>query len=287
VFLLLACADPAPDPAPAPVEEPITPSAWSGVDAPADPARLTTGEQEQAVDAVIDAITSISPRVVHDAFDAALDHRASDCPEVEQRSGQIVVAGDCTTSAGWTWLGIGLRSSIQNMRIVLDDIDAFHREWEFSNGNVQLLGPDGELYQLTGTSMYRDYDATDGARSLAVEMWGEFGAQNVADLDDTWFSDDIAVELTLYATIGGDAVYTGGMSRLDGPAWAWSTDGLTLDDACPTEPTGTLRVLDPGGTWYAITFDAAACDGCGTSEDGTVCADFTSLVAFREDPWAG
>lgn len=263
------------------------PSQWGGVDDPEPPTRLSLGEQEQAIDAVIEAITTISPRVVHDAFDAVLDHRTSACPEVEQRSGQIVVAGDCTTSAGWTWLGVGLRSSIANMRIVLGDIDAFHREWEFSNGNVQVIDPDGAIYQLTGTSLYRDYDAEDGARSLTVEMWGEFGAVGVPELEDTWFADDIAVELYLDARINGDAEYRGGMSRLDGPAWAWSTDALVLDDACPTEPTGTLRVQDAEGTWYTFTFDAASCDGCGTSEDGTVCADFSPMVEFREDPWAG
>jgi hypothetical protein len=98
----------------------------------------------------------------------------------------------------------------------------------------------------------------------------------------------------------GDGGYagalSGGFSRLDGPAWAFVLDDLTLSSAaggCAQEPTGELDVQDQAGTWYTIRFDGdTSCDGCGEAwagdtDLGAACTDFTSLSTFRTDPWEG
>lgn len=272
------------------------PSAWRYTPEPADVTSLSTTELEGAIEAVVDTLMAIDPRTAPDAFDEAMLHVGGACPQTEVTGPQTVVAGDCTTNAGWTWLGVGAVSHMQNFRVELGEIDEFHYVWDYCVGNAQVFSAaTGERYEMLGMSWYRDYEADTG-RALAIELWGEFQVYDVPRFEDTWIARDLGVEMyvELAELEGGwEGTWTAGVSRLDGTVWAFSFDDLAVTAACPAEPTGEIDVQDAAGTWHTVVFDGdTTCDGCGVGRVGDtplgeVCADLSRLVSFTEDPWAG
>ncbi len=282
----------------APAEEtPPRPSAWSWQPPPDERVLLTPAELEVALDETIAATRALRPRTVTDAFDAAMTHREEGCPAYETNGPQTAVAGDCTTADGWAWYGVGQLSHIEDFHIVLGEIDAWHRVWDYSTGNVRVVGPDAR-YELLGYSWYRDYDTDAGARAIRGELWGEFEVEGDGAFADGWIARDRGVELyvdLVEAEGGWDGTWTVGVSRLDGVAWAYVYDFALSSAAggCTAEPAGAVEILDAAGTWYEVAFDGdVACDGCGAAAVdgaplGEVCADFSALARFDVDPWEG
>lgn len=275
--------------APAVEHDGPTPWTWAPDDGPvATP--LDATQLGDAVDEAIAAVRTVRARSVQDAFEEALRNVDATCPERESNGTQTGVSGDCTTDDGWSWYGVGMVSRLRG-RIVLGDIDAVHRVWDFSTGNLRAEGPDGERYDFLGYSWYRDWDDDDGDRAITVELWGEIAVTGVDEYAGSWMTEGWAAEMYVDLRVrsdGTEGTWTVGISRLDGLAWAFRFDDIAFSTACAAEPVGTVYVLDQAGAWYTITFDGdVTCDGCGQADAGEVCADFTPLTTWEADPWEG
>lgn len=274
-------------------EVPLEASAWTWSDTLPDGEPLTTAELEAAAAEVVATLIETSPRDPPEAHRTLTAHMDETCPETEQNGPQLATAGDCTTADGWSWYGVGVYSIFENQQVLLKDIDSFHREWQYSHGNNRVIGPDGQTTNLLGMSWYRDWD-DEGTRAITVELWGQFWTDD-PQLDDPWFTTAIGSELDVDLRVEGGGVtgtWTGGFSRLDGSVWAFTFD-LAVDSGTCVEPTGTIQLQDTAGDWYTLTWDGSTtCDGCGTASSdlgdlGTVCADFSPLTEWEDDPWSG
>lgn len=296
MLLLVACSPPGPAPSPD-GDEAFTPTPWV-YEEPATEAHVATPEElEEGLDELVATLLRINPLRVHDAFEWTNTVGDAACPIEYPHNGQTVVSGDCTAASGYTWLGYALINRIYDRPLQLEDGMFYHHVYSWSTGLLRVLGPDGFTLEVLGDDLYREYDGADGDRVLEMYLWGDFYAEN-SDYAAEWLGEAVGVQLYLDAVVrddGNEAVWDGGLSRLQGFAKAAVLHELTFDTTaggCPTEPAGAVDLFDAEGIWYTVTFDGdTACDGCGEAHLpdgtplGTVCTDLAPLGSWDGRPW--
>jgi hypothetical protein len=298
LWWLLACGDaPAPDDT---SSQDLEQTPWIlPEDAPPGPG-LDAPALEAAVQEAVDLARDLQAAPVLDVYDGLIADASETCPGRYYNTQGTYWSNDCTLSNGTHYQGFAFTS---------------------------LVAYDGGAAGLTNTrTLYAGgtIDTDDGLRfagsgtaALSTTVTGEF-SQYISVLQgsfswdgpeaaDTWLASDMApdfVAVAYYVPLsrGRSLTLDGGIGGLDAGVVAF--DGVTLmslglGSACLKEPSGSISVRNPDGTWTDVLFDGPAglgepttgpCDGCGEAwhrgeRVGEVCADFSPLLDWDDRPW--
>lgn len=175
------------------------------------------------------------------------------------------------------------------------DPEGYAGEYWALYGEATIGRPDAEALAIGGFAGWGDLDDGSG-RYLYHYAYGTF----LAPGDASWLGRDGSVSLYVQAGTlheGGRSLYVdgevGAVGGVPGRAVQWDEVWLTdevwpQDEGCTGAPIGTAHVRTAEGDWFDLAFDA--CDGCASVSGidgalGTLCADFSSWLAWEVSPW--
>ncbi|MCB9760467.1 MAG: hypothetical protein H6739_11565 [Alphaproteobacteria bacterium] len=154
-------------------------------------------------------------------------------------------------------------------------------------GDGYIIDPDGRWLYAGGELAYQPTSRGDARQwfYMVSGTWGYSPAGNW--LGERW-SGVIHGDGEIWAEDGWVIQLHGSMSRDDEDLFI---DHLLMDAAaCGVHASGTLKLRDPGGGWYALTVDD--CQGCGevvfeeTEALGSACVDFAEpALALAAHMW--
>lgn len=294
MLLLLACAAPSDDSS-TPVESsPVETAAdplpwdWQGEDAP--PGELDPAALEEALAVVLARLPEADPIRLFEVYFQLLSGATGTCPSIDASTGQIYWEGDCSSERGFVFSGWALANWGHNAR---DTEGRTCADLAFYYGFARITDPEGYALDAWGTASYGDCVDGDGVRSIEAAIDGDFWDPGVYD---AWLAEHHPLEVYWTASEVAGArslLLEGGYREVTDDVYAVWLDGLPFaaDAACPTEPDGVVRLWDPAGGAYEVTFDGStSCDGCGVATSagvtlGSVCADFTGYSTWEDRPW--
>lgn len=274
------------------------PTAWTFDAEPPGRVALAPEDLDQGFADLVAHLADINPVGAHTGHAWAMSHRDAGCPVMDEHNGQDLWWGDCETDAGTLFQGFSLYTRMFDFPV--GDEWVHHYLWYHSHMVVEPAS--GGAYLALGDNEVRGVERRDGAREQSVYLLGDHRwTERVGD--STWLQEDLSVWLYMVASEFEDGhafELNGGASRLPGTLAAVEIAHAELSEApgaCPLEPAGEMRVWEPSGGWYDVTFDGAdasgaatdACDGCGTiwfdgAPVGPVCADFSPFLTW-ESGW--
>lgn len=231
------------------------------------------------------------PNLPYEAFSSYLAQMQDDCPSSEDHHAQLLNLGDCSDSVGNRFYGYQISTNVWDSNISYNGIDALHHNFRWMTGTARYEMADGRQFESMGDALLQDYITEDGFRGLYMYLWGDY--RRINDPTDDWMTDGIGVEMVMEAHQSADgwqSLWNGGIIRIPDTFPAFSLKDFQINDTCPLEPQGTLKLWDPNQRWYDITYDTN-CDGCAQvtqngTELGSVCADYSPLTNWEEQPWA-
>lgn len=287
--------------------EVVEPSAYVTQDdeepAPAfDPDELAAAVQE-----AVDLARTLTADPIFAGYDVAMAGQEDTCPRWYGNEAGTYWFDQCTASDGTSFQGYGFE--------VTYDADAqgdYLTSGRGFSGAARIETPAGTVFDAAGTGYLLESTFT-GDDNIAHVVFqnaidGTFAWDGV-EAEDTWMSRGHEPALGMMAYWLPDHAATffyldggiGGLDAADGTVVF--AEVLLMSEAistCPIEPSGTISIRDPDGSWYDLLFDgptgfgeetpADDCDGCGAAwwrgaHVGTVCADFSELTAWEERPW--
>jgi hypothetical protein len=186
-----------------------------------------------------------------------------DCPGTGDLNLEESFSG-CTASTGYLFAGQAYwTGSVEGDR----DVDL--------KGDCYIIDPDGNWFVGGGELAYAETTA-DGTHTWSAEVAGTWGYP----LSEGWTAETPSVALFYEGSEGAEATLRieGGYARPDAQMYF---DGVAFGE-CGDAPTGAVRLRDPTGYWYTVTFDG--CTGCGPvtfegEELGEACVDLTAAAA--------
>lgn len=193
----------------------------------------------------------------------AMDDLVADegsCPAKELQGDATVFRGDCRSRDGYAWTGnVTVTSEGDEERydfevdVVADVDDAAFDRLGLHGSAVRVRRDDVEHVDSNLSAELVGYFERRGeSNNPRVTTWANWAASGSVEVDGS----------ALRVALAGRAGASGDFG-LDGT--------LTLDEGCPTEPTGTAAL----GAGAVATFEGVeACDACATvsGEDGEVLA---------------
>ncbi|MCB9741438.1 MAG: hypothetical protein H6741_29390 [Alphaproteobacteria bacterium] len=247
-----------------------TPEAEPSVYAPeltTDSATVDAEALQEALDALLMALPTLSAAEPLAGYDAALSHADAACPVVAPREAEVSWSGPCETSAGVLFYGHGAHQGAE----------AEGGRSVFMEGRVEAtLRFDGagslQLERETTDAQVRSASLVDGAFS-----WG--GARG-------WMAEGWALSLELHTHDEGETrrlIAQGVVALPPGrPLLAVAFDAWTLETG--TCPTGGLELRTARG-WATLAPEGEGC--CGALEPGgeRLCPDPELALSWEGAPW--
>jgi hypothetical protein len=300
-FFALLAGCPADEPAPVD-ETPEAPAPYIFEEDAPPVADLDVGELEAAIDAAVDLALTLNATPIFPAYQAAMVGSESACPSYYEADGNVYWYDQCTAGTGASFSGYSFYQVYENA----DFGDGALYNGQAVSGVAEVVTADGYTFQ-SGGSAYILSSATETYTAYTSMIAGAF-AWDGPEAEGTWLAEGVSPDVTMVAyntAYGNFMQLDGGLSGLGGALDTVVFDTVViyeeaLGSTCPTEPGGVVSVRDASGSWYDVVFDGPAgfdaesdpslCDGCGEAYFrgeplGSVCADFTTLLAFEGAPW--
>lgn len=300
---------PATTPSSTPPDDP-TPWVYEETDEPTPDFSAT--EVEGAIAGAVALAFELNASPVIDSYDHAMDGQGAVCPSYyAAEDGSLYWYDYCTAETGASFNGYGFS-------YVYDDYydpasgATYNGRAVYSAATIDAH--DGYSFSGAGSATWLDVTSGTGADELRYFyslVAGSF-AWDGPEAAGTWLETGEVqpdVEMTSYLLPYYDVRVTlvdGGVSGLGGEIdtvvfdYVAMWDALLTTSGCDIEPSGTISVRTPEGDWYDVLFDGpvdentyvdpADCDGCGQAwfrgeEVGEVCADFSALLNWGDQPW--
>ncbi len=273
MWLLLACV---PDPAPADsVRQSPDVLSWTWSDtAGAGEAGLSSAVLASELTAAIADVPGFDPLLVMATHESLYAYADANCPAFAgDDPGRAYWEDDCTATTGASFFGWVTWNWFHNVR---DEAGNLCADDAFYYGFIRVIDPDGVQFDGYGSVSYRGCTETDGTRTVAAALEGDFQLDGAGSFLGTlqpvslfWTARDGPSEHAL--------VLDGALSGRTGAVAAVRFDALTLTTG---EPTGVVTVWDQDGHAYPLTFDGDG-DGCA----GEVCVDWSPLIDWSGRPW--
>ncbi len=280
------------------------------VDAPpVDEPTVSVGEIERALQAGLDLTLDVTAAPVRSAYDAAMTDRTSACPYEYVTPDGTYWFDSCTCESGAEFDGYVFALGESG---VLDPYSGMILDYWYAFGGATVTTDEGDGLEISGGAvMYEGHGdtGTTGFDYYYSEVKGTFrwdGPEAAGTWLELGLDPDLVFQSQAYPDYGAVLlVLDGGLAGFEG-GWAVAYDDNTLGGpivglSCEEEPTGTLGVRAPDGTWYDLRFDsvvmgdeaapeAEKCDGCAAAffqgeRVGEVCADFSGLLDRAVRPW--
>jgi hypothetical protein len=265
--------------------------------------------EEAAAAGIIRALQLRAPPVFP-AYKAAMAASDAQCPNYYDYNGSVYWYDNCQSEGGSEFAGYSFYTLYDHV----DDGAGSFYTGEALSGVSAVETPEGHHFEAGGNAVYYRVDhAAQSKDDTDYSYWissvqGSFSYDG-PEAEGSWLAEDVAPDLTYSAAYlpsqdGRYAVIDGSVGGLEGDISYLVFDGLTVwspeISTCPEEPGGGFSVRGADGYWYDVTFDGATdwgqkvapadCDGCGRlwfegEELGTVCADFSTALAWGDSPW--
>jgi hypothetical protein len=309
LLLLGACATPDEPAATVPVDDsaevvPEDDTPYLGeVDAD-DGGGFDADEVQKVVGTAIEAARALHAASVIAAY-AEVTADMDDCPTFYASDDIDYWYDSCETAVGTTYEGYAYTNDY------VDYEGSGGNIWtgEEVNGVATVVSADGSTFEAAGTATVLS-GTNEAGQELYYSAMSDGFAYDGAAADGTWLAAGLSPEIAMYALVdpasGGRALIISGRAIVDSEMLdAVVLDDITLFDealgsACPTEPAGTVSVLDVDGKWTDLVFDGPAldggggeaedCDGCAAAWQGAhylgeACIDFSGLLDWEDMPF--
>jgi len=309
LLLLAACGTPDEPAATVPAEdrEEIVPeddTPYLGEADADDGGGFDADEVQQVVGQAVEAARALHAASVITAY-AEVTADMDDCPTFYSSDGIDYWYDSCETAGGTAYEGYAYTSDY------VDYEGGGGNIWsgEEVNGVATVVSADGSTFEAAGTATVLSV-TNEAGQELYYSAMSEGFAYDGAAADGTWLAAELSPEIAMYALVdpatGGRALVITGRAIVDSDTLhAVVLDDITLFDealgsTCPTEPSGTVSVLDAEGVWTDLVFDgpdldggggeAEDCDGCaaawqGADYLGEACIDFSALLGWEDTPF--
>ena len=256
-----------------------------------------------AIQAVIPTVPLLSGAPVGPAYLEAMSWTTDSCPTWYEDEGTEYWYDNCSTEAGATFEGYA--AHVPAPAWVEGD-----RTWSGSAfwGLATIETPDGTFRSSGSSGHYIGHD-TDG--TIAVSSYAEPGFSYSGPAgSSSWISSGMAPGINIYGERTADGndgfiAVSASFDQTDGALAIIFEDLLFISEGwgstCPSEPSGTISILDEEGHWFDILFDGPTwerpledperCDGCGNAWYrgelvGEICVDFTPIATLSAWPFA-
>ena len=262
----------------------------------------------EALQAVVDEVRTFSADPVLEAYAGAMEDADENCPIWYEYEGDSYWFANCESSAGAKFEGYAFAYEYEDT-----DISGDGQLWDglAAYGSLKIIDADGYTLEIGGVVQELGGE-NDYGDVWYNQVYGGFTWDH-PDAEGSWLAEDQWPSLIQYALYYPDyfdiRAYTGS-GAVSGLSSTWHTADLNnvaiiselAGFPCDEEPAGSVAIRNGDGHWFDVVFDVqideksdsyelvGACDGCGTAYSGDevvgeVCADFSGLLEWGDEPW--